>query len=108
MNIPDAAVEAAARAAYEDGFLRHAEHYYPLTWEEIGDGARESWRAIVRAVAPHIAAQALRDAADIWQINGWTGDGSVLGPSRPQQILGMAQRACDFLRARADRIEAGR
>lgn len=64
ITIPEAAVEAAARAAYEDGFLRHAKHYYPLTWEEIGDGARESWRAIVRAAAPHIAAQALRDAAD--------------------------------------------
>ena len=93
ITIPDAAVEAAAQAYFHS--------YY-----ERGGSAIQAHRAAVEAAAPHIAAQALRDAADIWQINGWTGDGSVLGPSRPQQILGMAQRACDFLRARAARIEA--
>ena len=90
ITIPDAAVEAAY-------------HKWRRIDPIIGTG---DVRLIIAAAAPHIAAQALRDAADIWQINGWTGDGSVLGPSRPQQILGMAQRACDFLRARADQIEA--
>ena len=69
ITIPDAAVEAAARAAYEYGFLRHAKHYYPLTWEEIGDGARESWRAIVRAAAPHIAAQVASDIHGQFGVN---------------------------------------
>ena len=92
MDIPNAAVEAAARAAYEDGFLRHAKHYYPLTWEEIGDGARESWRAIVRAAAPHIAAQALRDAAD----DDFTAAAHI-------RRVGYLR-----LRDRADRIEADR
>ena len=89
ITIPDAALEAAY-------------HQWRRIDPIIGTG---DVRLIIAAAAPYIAAQALRDAADIWQTNGWTGDGSVLGPSRPQQILGMAQRACDFLRARAARIE---
>ena len=94
ITIPDAAAEAAARAAYEDGFLRHAKHYYPLTWEEIGDGARESWRAIVRAAAPHIAAQALRDMGE------WFDRAAQLGTGERDVI---AAQACYD---RAAQIEA--
>ena len=64
ITIPDAAVEAAARAAYEEGFLRHVRRTrLGFTWDDISDEARESWRQVVIAAAPYIAAQALRDAA---------------------------------------------
>ena len=62
-TIPDAAVEAAARAAYEYGFLRHVRRSsLGLAWDDISEEARESWRQVVLAAAPHIAAQVLRDA----------------------------------------------
>ena len=62
LTIPDAAVEAAARAAYEEGFLRHVRRtHLGFTWDDISDEARESWRQVVIAAAPHIAAQALED-----------------------------------------------
>ena len=56
------------------------------------------------AVAPSVKASALREAADEWQIGAWADD-LPTGGSRPQLILGMAQRATDWLRARADRME---
>ena len=55
MKIPDAAVEAAARAAYEEGFLRHVRRTrLGFTWDDISDEARESWRQVVIAAAPHL------------------------------------------------------
>lgn len=41
-----------------------------------------------------------------WQTGGWA-DEMPRGASRPALILGMAQRATDWLRARADRIARG-
>ena len=75
ITIPDAAVEAAARAAYEEGFLRHVRRTrLGFTWDDISDEARESWRQVVIAAAPHIAGHTpvtrdglydwLRDRAD--------------------------------------------
>ena len=65
ITIPDAAVEAAARAAYEEGFLRHVRRTrFGFTWDEISDEARESWRQVVIAAAPYIAAQERRRVAD--------------------------------------------
>ena len=62
ITIPDAAVEAAARAAYEEGFLRHVRRtHLGFTWDDISDEARESWRQVVIAATTYIAAQALRD-----------------------------------------------
>lgn len=58
-----------------------------------------------RWLAEHDA-QVLRDAADEWQVDGWADD-LPTGMSRPGLILGMAQRATNWLRARADRIAAG-
>ncbi len=55
-----------------------------------------------RWLAEHDA-QVLRDAADAYQVGGWADD-MPAGSSRPALILGMAQRATDWLRARADRI----
>ena len=89
---PDAAVEAAARAAYEEGFLRHVRRTrLGFTWDEISDEARESWRQVVIAAAPYIAAQALRDAAE-----------AFYGPDGPHGEIGPAV----WLRRRANRIEA--
>ena len=53
-----------------------------------------------------IAAEALRAAASAWQMNKWADD-LPKGTSRPALILGMVQRAIDFLRERADHIEQG-
>ena len=92
-TIPDAAVEAAARAAYEEGFLRHVRRTrLGFTWDDISDEARESWRQVVIAAAPHIAAQALRDAAEAFY--GLGGPRGEVGPAV-------------WLKRRADRIEAG-
>jgi hypothetical protein len=51
-----------------------------------------------------VKAEALREAARAWQMNGWAGD-LPTGSERVSLILGMSQRAVDFLLARADRIE---
>ena len=65
LTIPDAAVEAAARAAYEEGFLRHVRRTrFGFTWDDISDEARESWRQVVIAASPYIAAQALKDMGE--------------------------------------------
>ena len=96
VTIPDAAVEAAARAAYEEGFLRHVRRTrFGFTWDEISDEARESWRQVVIAAAPHIAAQALRDAAE------------AIHPFRPVGGHTPVTRdgLYDWLRDRADQIE---
>ena len=53
------------------------------------------------------AAKALREAANSWQTGRWADDLPPAGASRVQLILGMSQRACGWLRDRADRIERG-
>lgn len=61
------------------------------------------------ATAEHdaqVAAQALREAAAAWQTGGWAGD-LPRGSTRHAVVLGMAQNATDWLRARADRIAGG-
>ena len=95
ITIPDAAVEAAARAAYEEGFLRHVRRTrFGFTWDEISDEARESWRQVVIAAAPYIAAQALKDMGE------WFDRAAQLGTGERDVI---AAQACYD---RADRIEA--
>ena len=95
ITIPDAAVEAAARAAYEEGFLRHVRRTrLGFTWDEISDEARESWRQVVIAAAPYIAAQALRDAADLVLIS------PVPHGASPRGYV------AEVLNNRADQIEA--
>ena len=70
ITIPDAAVEAAARAAYEEGFLRHVRRTrFGFTWDEISDEARESWRQVVIAAAPYIAAQVASDIHGQFGVN---------------------------------------
>ena len=62
-----------------------------------------------RALAAHdarVRAEALREAADAWQVGGWADD-LPKGTARPALILGMAQRATNWLRVRADRLAAG-
>ena len=68
MNIPDKAVEAAAKELYAEG--RSTTDGFDMwpEWEdapEIGRGAfRDEARAALKAAAPFIAAQALRDLAN--------------------------------------------
>ena len=95
ITIPDAAVEAAARAAYEEGFLRHVRRtHLGFTWDDISDEARESWRQVVIAAAPYIAAQALKDMGE------WFDRAAQLGTGERDAI---AAQACYD---RADRIGA--
>ena len=95
ITIPDAAVEAAARAAYEEGFLRHVRRTrLGFTWDDISDEARESWRQVVIAAAPYIAAQALKDMGE------WFDRAAQLGTGERDVI---AAQACYD---RADRIGA--
>ena len=70
ITIPDAAVEAAARAAYEYGFLRHVRRSsLGMAWDDISEEARESWRQVVLAAAPHIAAQVASDIHGQFGVN---------------------------------------
>ena len=77
ITIPDAAMEAAAHAMFE------------VTGEP--DWTAMEIRQVVEAAAPHIAAQALRDAAE-----------AFYGPGGPRGEVGPAV----WLKRRADRIEA--
>ncbi len=54
-----------------------------------------------------VKAEALREAADAWQTGSWAGDLPAAGATRVALILGMAQRAADYLRTRASAVEAG-
>ena len=95
--VTDEMVETAARA------IDHAYNpeRHPILAAMFGDYAR----AALEAVAPLIAAQALRDAADAWQWGGWS---TITEPAkRPEQVprvLGIANAATDWIRARADQI----
>ena len=89
MNIPDAAVEAAARAQFEwsgdeswDDYTDH-DHDMRSKW-------RHETRVGLRAAAPYIAAAALRDAAD-----------EDFTTATPLRRIGYLR-----LRDRADRLEA--
>lgn len=53
-----------------------------------------------------VKAEALREAADAWQVGGWSND-IPKGDTRPALILGMAQAGLNWLRTRADLIERG-
>lgn len=79
MNIPDKAVEAAAKAIYRSADGINADMLY---------GHEAEWfaKAAVKAAAPYIAAQALRDAADAVEF----------GYADPR-----------ILRVRADELEGG-
>lgn len=101
--ITDAMVETAAAAQWHYDWPHREFHREP---DDLQDFYRNSARAALEAVAPLIAAKALRDAADAWQTGGWADD-IPKGATRPAVVLGMAQRATNWLRARADRIERG-
>ena len=66
ITIPDAAVEAAAQVYF-------GEYGPSISWHSpsMSEEERDTWRdevtAYLAAAAPHIAAQALRDVASVWQ-----------------------------------------
>ena len=47
--ITDEMVEAAARAAFRDGFMRNAPEHENRELSDYDDCVRESWRAVARA-----------------------------------------------------------
>ena len=111
-TIPDEWVEVAARAEWD--------HYRPDLdggpWEELTEAQRASWRegvevvlaAALPLVTPAIKAAALREAADAWQRGEWA---AITEPAkRPAvpSILGIANAVTDWIRARADVMEADR
>lgn len=80
-------------------------------WEGdlLGPGGHGAHQADALAAAGLLAdpahdARVLRDAANEWQTGGWAESVPPSG-GRPALLIGMAQRASDWLRARADRIE---
>ena len=90
ITIPDAAVEAAARLSREENPIPRQKE-----WDAASPWIRQMWmddvRPIIAAAAPHIAAQALRDAAEAFY--GLGGPRGEVGPAV-------------WLKRRADRIEA--
>jgi len=64
MHIPDTAIEAAAKAVYEAFSSRAWENCEPLNRTDYYEDARLG----LKAAAPHIAAEALRDAAEAMRI----------------------------------------
>ena len=108
ITIPDAAVEAAAQVYF-------GEYGPSISWHSpsMSEEERDTWRdevtAYLAAAAPHIAAQALRDAAD--EVSGYAytpddvrevahGDDYADGITDAHHVFDR------LLAARADRIEA--
>lgn len=83
------------------------DHTLPEKWVPTTDEVRRGHHSVEgfdRWLAAHdaaVSAQALRDAADQWQTGGWSDD----LPTTGNPILGMAQRATNWIRARADQLE---
>ena len=92
-NVTDELVEGAAQAMWER--IDRGE-----SWSEIyhASAYRRDARAALEAVAPLIAAQALRDAADR-EMAAW--EPVLMSPDWVEAI----ESVCETLRARADRIE---
>lgn len=86
MTVPDEAVEAAARAAYEQVRPRMG---FPTAYNEAPDVLKETYlgmgRAALTAAAPFIAAQAWDEGADFMSAGCWTETGSPGNPYRSEQ-----------------------
>ena len=97
-QITDAMVETAARAE------RNVVWGDVIDWDEADPKSREMFsrgiRPALEAAAPHIAAAALRDAAD------WLDD--MARGHRESAQLGAGRALISRLRARANELEAGR
>lgn len=62
MNIPDEVIEAAAKAAFDGAFMRHAPKDVPR-WDDE-EHSHESWREVARVSAPVIAEWARKEALE--------------------------------------------
>ena len=91
MTISNDAIEAAARALWQNGSSAN-----PCPWDEVSSGLQSRYRffaaAALSAAAPIIRAEALREAADAIDEN---------------QYDDLDPFLADWLRSRADRIEEG-
>lgn len=109
ITIPDAAVEAAARLSREENPIPRQKE-----WDAASPWIRQMWmdgvRPIIAAAAPHIAAQALMDAADEVRGYAYTPDDVrevAHGDDYADGITDAHHVFDRLLAARADRIEAG-
>ena len=98
-NVTDEMVETAARAAYNSRSGGYNLWAHATRCEE--EQYLEDARAALEAVAPTIAAAALRDAADR-EMAAWEPV-----PMSPDW-LDAVEAVCEELRARADKMEADR
>ena len=68
--------------------------------------ACEFYADTMMTILPGVRAEALRQAAAKWQTGDWANYIPSRDAIRPEIILGMAQGAADWLRARASQEEA--
>ena len=100
--IPAEIVEKAAKAGFEN--------YCDEPWEDVDPQTQANWCSDIDAaltpVYADIQAAALREAASSYQLGGWARS-MPAGSDRSVLILGMAQQAINWLRARADELDGG-
>jgi hypothetical protein len=119
VNIPDEAVEAVAQLIAESQLVLAQADGHAWTIDRFLPAARRNARRYLEAAAPHLQAQALRDAADERQARSETflstmqNMSEMIGTYSHDDIIrygaysAEAQTTAAWLRARADRIEKG-
>lgn len=95
--VPDEAVEAARTTLAESGLLAGS------IWADEDGAVSGVAQAIVHRVGPLIAAQALRDAVGVLEME----IGKAPGLWGPQAVLAGVGDALDWFRKRADELERG-
>lgn len=101
------AIEAAARALFDDNPVWHLVHDRPALWSEVIESAKDRYRqqarAALTAAAPLTEANALRDAAEyaVANIAIWDGNATLTDVSTEETYDDTAT----WLRARAATID---
>lgn len=98
-------IEKAAEALW--GHVEHKTRNMECDGADPMEIRRSEVTAVLAAVYADIQAEALREAAASYQRGGWA-LAMPAGSDRPALILGMAQRAIDWLRVRADEMDGGK
>lgn len=117
MTIPKRIIEKAARAVsphlFTDVFEQTLNKLSLFTPEQAREStekkraeALQSVTDVLTPVYADIQAEALREAASAFQVGGWA-KSMPRGNDRPTLILGMAQHAINWFRARADELDGG-
>lgn len=104
--IPKHIIEKAAEAKFKREYPDDA-----FSWDDAPEHVQKYCRdAVVRVITPvyaDIQAKAIREAANAYQVGGWA-KAVPRGNDRPTLILGMAQHAINWFRARADELDGGK